>query len=142
MSLRQAREARIARERSERKDLVRRMNPYNRLSNKSKSLPSDFKSYPETTVHDILSNLGERRSRRSRRGLVNSIVDEIKVSDEVRAQWQAKIAPSLAPLSTETKQKLIAMTNNFVQVPTYDELKLIAMVQSIVRTWKPINKLY
>lgn len=90
-----ARAGRRAAEASARRALKHKMNQYDRLSNRSRSLPSDFSYNGEKTTNDILLELAEtmssRRENRKRKTLIDKIVPDV-VSPEVQQYWRDRIA--------------------------------------------------
>jgi hypothetical protein len=81
-------------EAAERRALRHKMNGYNGLSNKSRSLPSDFTYNGERTEHDIVQELDATIHSRGETHKRKSFVDKLMVditSPEVKEYWQQRI---------------------------------------------------
>lgn len=137
----------------ERKELKRKMNGYNSLSNKPKSNPSDFSYNPETTINDIIARTLDAASKarragdgglmhstsRTKRTQVDRLMKDV-VSPEVRETWHNKIGMN-THLADEDKEKLRQSVVNRCD-PQYArendmmrEMKLNALARAWVNSW-------
>jgi len=89
-----ARGEKRAAEAAERRALKFKMDKYNNLSNRSRSLPEDFTYNGQKTINDVLLELAETISNKKETHKRKSFVDKLMAditSPEVREYWQQRI---------------------------------------------------
>lgn len=129
----------------ERKDLKKRMNPYNRLSS-DKGTPLPYDQESARTTQDVITETLElarsmnrgNKTREAKNDKTDKLFKEASiVSPEIREAWHCKI--NLASnIDSDTRDKLIQMCNNprIKEEPEYiREMRLNNLAKAWVNVW-------